>query len=421
VQGIVAEYERAKIMERSRRGKKHTAQLGSLNAMSCAPFGYRYVSVHDGGGQARFEPIPEQARVVKQVFEWIANDRCSLGEVCRRLQENGERTQSAKSIWSRQAVWHILQNPAYYGSAAFGKTRMMPRAKGMRLRPPRGRPLQPRKTYVPKDTDQKDWVLIPVPPLIEPALFHAARRQLNENRTRARIGIRRPGYLLQGLLSCSECRYAYYGKTTRQRGAGGRLGDFTYYRCSGTDGYRFGGERICSNSQIGGEFIEASVWAEVCRLLKSPQRLEQEDHQRLAVGRSPEDLQILKAQLGKLQRGMERLIDSYSEGVIEKEQFMPRLSRTKSRIAELEARIHANDEGTDRRQELRLLMNHFQKLAIHLGPSLDGADWNRRREIIRSLVERIEIARAAIAIVFRLPHGIAVSNKNRVMVTLLRA
>ena len=230
-----------------------------------------------------------------------------------------------------------------------------------------------------------------------------------------------PGYLLQGVLSCSECRYAYYGKTTRQRGAGGRLRDFIYYRCSGTDGYRFGGERVCNNSQIRGEFIEASVWAEVCRLLNSPQRLEQEHQQRLAVGRSTEDLQILKAQLGKLQRGMERLIDSYSEGVIDKEQFMPRLSRTKSRIAELEARIHANAEGADRRQELRLLMNHFQKLAVHLGPGLDGVDWNRRREIIRSLVERIEIGRAGIAIVFRLPHDIAVSNKNRVTVTLLRA
>jgi site-specific DNA recombinase len=421
VQGIVAEYERAKILERSRRGKKHAAQRGSLNVMSCAPFGYRYVSVHDGGGQARFEPIPEQARVVKQVFEWIVKDRCSLGKVCRRLQETGERTQSGKSVWSRQAVWHMLQNPAYYGRAAFGKTRMMPRAKGVRLRPPRGRPLQPRETYVPKNTDQKDWVLIPVPPLIEPALFHAARRQLNENRIRARIGIRRPGYLLQGLLSCSECRYAYYGKTTRQRGAGGRLRDFTYYRCSGTDGYRFGGERICDNSQIRGEFIEASVWAEVCRLLKSPQRLEQEHQQRLAVGRSPEDLQTLKAQLGKLQRGMERLIDSYSEGVIDKEQFTPRLSRTKSRIAELETRIHSSGEGADGRQALRSLVEQFQRLAVHLGRGLEDADWNRRREVIRSLVERIEIGRANIAIAFRVPHDIAVSTKDPIMVTLSRA
>ena len=180
--------------------------------------------VHEGGGQARFEPIPEQARIVKQVFEWIALDRCSLGEVCRRLQKAGERTQSGKSIWSRQAVWHILQNPAYYGKAAFGKTRMMPRAKSVQLRAARGRPLQPRKPNVPKSNDQKDWLFIPVPLLIEPALFQAAQRQLNENRSRARMGTRRPGYLLQGLLTCSECRYAYYGKTTRQRVGGTSAG-----------------------------------------------------------------------------------------------------------------------------------------------------------------------------------------------------
>jgi site-specific DNA recombinase len=419
VQGIVAEYERAKIMERSRRGKKHAAQRGSLNVMSCAPFGYRYVSVPDGGGQARFEPVPEQARVVKQVFEWIARDRCSLGEVCRRLQKAGERTQSGKTIWSRQAVWHILQNPAYYGKAAFGKTRMMPRAKGGRPRPARGRPAQPRKAHVPEPTDQKDWVFIPVPRLIEPAVYRAAQRQLHENRKRARMGTRRPSYLLQGLLACSECRYAYYGRTTRQRGGGG-LKDFIYYRCSGTDGYRFGGERVCNNPQIRAELIETSVWAEVCRLLRNPQKLEQQ-RQAFPVGRSTDNSEILKFQLAKLQRGMERLIDSYSEGAIEKEQFMPRLNRTKVRIAELEARIHANLDGADRKQELRFLVDHFKKLAVHLGPDLENADWNRRREIIRSLVERIEIALTSISIVFRVPAGGAVSTQDPIMVTLSRA
>jgi len=71
VQGIIAEYERAKIMERSRRGKKHAAQSGSLNVMSGARFGYRYVSVREGDGQARFEPVAEQERVVQQIFTWL--------------------------------------------------------------------------------------------------------------------------------------------------------------------------------------------------------------------------------------------------------------------------------------------------------------------------------------------------------------
>jgi site-specific DNA recombinase len=149
VQGIVAEYERAKIMERSRRGKKHAAQSGSLNVMSNAPFGYRYVSVREGEGQARFEPIAKPARIVQRIFSWIGRDRCSLAEVCRRLQEAGEVTATGKRIWSRQAVWHILQNPAYQGRAAYGKTHMMPRGKKARPRAARGRPAEPRRSNAP--------------------------------------------------------------------------------------------------------------------------------------------------------------------------------------------------------------------------------------------------------------------------------
>jgi site-specific DNA recombinase len=180
VQGIVAEYERAKIMERSRRGKKHAAQSGSLNVMSNAPFGYSYVSVREGGGHARFEPVAEQARIVQQIFFWIGRDRCSLAEVCRRLQRAGELTATGKRIWSRQAVWHILRNPAYQGRAAYGKTHMMPRGKKVRLRAARGRPTEPRRSNAPVAADPKDWVFVQVPALVDVALFRATRTATGE-------------------------------------------------------------------------------------------------------------------------------------------------------------------------------------------------------------------------------------------------
>jgi site-specific DNA recombinase len=59
VQGVVAEYERAKIMERCRRGKRHAARTGNVSVMSCAPYGYRYMSSQESGGAAQFEPIPD--------------------------------------------------------------------------------------------------------------------------------------------------------------------------------------------------------------------------------------------------------------------------------------------------------------------------------------------------------------------------
>ena len=72
MQGMFAEYERAKIMERSRRGKRHAATRGLVNVLSAAPYGYRYVTRHEGDGQAAYEIDDEQANVVRQVFNWAA-------------------------------------------------------------------------------------------------------------------------------------------------------------------------------------------------------------------------------------------------------------------------------------------------------------------------------------------------------------
>src|SRR5690242_2617017 len=112
VQGMIAEYERAKILERSRRGKRHAAQGGSVSVLSGAPYGYRYVSKHDGDGEARFDVLLEEARVVRQVFSWVGQDRCSIGEVCRRLNAAKEKTRTGKTVWDRSTVWDMLKNPA---------------------------------------------------------------------------------------------------------------------------------------------------------------------------------------------------------------------------------------------------------------------------------------------------------------------
>ena len=138
VQGMIAEYERAKIIERHRRGKRHAARAGGVNVLSGAPYGYRYVSKYAGGGQARYDIIPEEARVVRQVFDWIARDRLTIGEVCRRLTQAGEVTRTGKTAWDRSVLWGMLKNPAYIGNAAFGKTRQEPLRP--RLRAQRGRP-----------------------------------------------------------------------------------------------------------------------------------------------------------------------------------------------------------------------------------------------------------------------------------------
>lgn len=420
VQGVVAEYERAKIMERSRRGKKHAAQNGSLNVMSGAPFGYRYVPAREGGGFARFEPVAEQARVIQQIFSWIGRDRCSLAEVCRRLHKAGTPTATGKPIWSREAVWHVLKNPAYMGQAAYGKTHMTPRGKKSRLRAARGHPNQPRRTNAPKPADPKEWVFVAVPALVDGALFRAAHAQLEENRSRARQGRRRPGYLLQGLTCCAKCGYAYYGKTLRQLGAGRQMRDFLYYRCSGSDGYRFGGERICSNAQIQGNILETTVWSEVSKLLMNPQTVELERRERTVKGTLLDNVEALRSQKTKLEHAVERLIDSFTEGLIEKDQFASRMARTKSRIVDLDARIKDYAGDVDQREHFRLAMNRLRELAATVGPELGSADWQRRREITRTVVQRIDIDTDVIKIIFRIDQNTGGLDSDAIAITLPR-
>jgi site-specific DNA recombinase len=112
VQGIIAEYERTQIMERCRRGKQHAARHGSVNVLSGAPYAYRYITKHEGGGQARYQVIAEEARVVRRIFEWVGQERSSIGAVCRRLQRDGVLTRTGKSAWDRSVVWAMLKNPA---------------------------------------------------------------------------------------------------------------------------------------------------------------------------------------------------------------------------------------------------------------------------------------------------------------------
>jgi site-specific DNA recombinase len=139
VQGMVAEYERAKILERSRRGKRHAARSGRVNVFSGAPYGYRYVRARDGDGEARYEIDETEAQAVRMMFAWIGRDRLGIGQVCRQLRQAGYRTRSGKAVWDRTTVWGMLKNPAYVGSAAYphwpAATKAAPHASRERATP----------------------------------------------------------------------------------------------------------------------------------------------------------------------------------------------------------------------------------------------------------------------------------------------
>jgi site-specific DNA recombinase len=117
---------------------------------------------------------------------------------------------------------------------------------------------------------------------------------------------------------------------------------------------------------------------------------------------------------------MERLIDSFTEGLIEKDQFTSRMGRIKIRIADLDAKIAIDAGDVDQRETIRLAMNRLREVAQTIRPDLAAADWQRRREIIRTLVQRIVIDTEVIKIIFRLSQNTRTSGSDPIAVTLPR-
>jgi site-specific DNA recombinase len=110
----------------------------------------------------------------------------------------------------------------------------------------------------------------------------------------------------------------------------------------------------------------------------------------------------LVAHLGKLRQGLGRLIDSYTDGLIEKDEFTPRLGRLRERIAATEAQVQQQRDDADVQTELRLVVGRLEEFAIQVKTGLAEADWSTRQAILRTLVKRVEVDQACVTVVFRI-------------------
>ncbi len=236
-------------------------------------------------------------------------------------------------------------------------------------------------------------------------LFQSVQEQLAENRRATRQRRHGAVYLLQGLTVCGHCHYAYYGKKVSKAAAKGQRRDYAYYRCIGTDAYRFGGERVCDNQQIRTDRLDELVWQQVVELLAHPGRLKNEYERRLGVLEEKEqtnpDTAALERQRLQLDKGKSRLIDSYAEGMIDKMDFDPKMRNLKRRLEQLDQQIQDSRRHQVGQRELFLVINRLEEFAAAVHDRLGTLDFVTKREIIRGLVKRVEIHKDEILVVFR--------------------
>jgi len=117
------------------------------------------------------------------------------------------------------------------------------------LRPIRNKNVVPRRAKSTcRDKPPRNGSSIPVPPIVSADTFAAAHEQLERNRRLAARMREGQLYLVQGLVVCGCCGYAFYGNGFLRRAAKGKPRRYAYYRCVGSDAYRFDGGRVCHQS-----------------------------------------------------------------------------------------------------------------------------------------------------------------------------
>jgi site-specific DNA recombinase len=385
MQGMIAEYERAQIAERTRRGRLHRARSGSAAVLGRAPYGYRYVRRSEHA-DAYFQIDETKAPVVREVFRRYAHEGQTLAAIAGWLNESGTPTTTPGKSWHPSTVRGMLVNPAYRGEAAFGKTRVTgARGKATRQARQRGarQALTPQRTSVPEDS----WTIIKVPAIIDDDTFALARARLEQGVRFASRNAKRPS-LLRGLLVCRECGYAWHqvekGKPHSRR---------IYYIC-GSRSLRTA-ERRCQSPMVRADELDQLVWDEIRRLLCEPDLVRGEIDRRLRSMRETDPAarrsKTLAAELTRAERAIARLVDAYQDEQITLDELRARMPELRRRESALRAERNAIEAEIDDATNYLKLADTIESFTTRLTDGLDDMNTDQQARILQLLVRDVLI------------------------------
>jgi site-specific DNA recombinase len=152
------------------------------------------------------------------------------------------------------------------------------------------------------------------------------------------------------------------------------------------------------------ERLDAAIWEDVAALLGDPDRIRREFERQGSQAPAPEPrrLEAIAKEVQRVKRGISRMLDLYQDGDLEKGEFEPRYARARRRLSELDSEASAISERIARVEGLGAILESFERYADRVREGLESAAWATRREIIRTLVKRIEIDEGDIHIVYRI-------------------
>jgi site-specific DNA recombinase len=346
MQGVFAEYERALIHERTRRGQLFAARQGRVN-WGNPPYGYTYIPKTTTTPQ-HLVVNEAEAEVVREIYRWCVEEQLSSYAIHQRLTLQGVPPRKSKhGRWAQSSVIEILRDSLYKGEAYYNRTqpgeaRRPYGRRGLKDRQPgngQGRTRRP----------QTEWIPVRVPALIDPETWDRAQGQLARNRAHAQRHNTQHPYLLRSLMVCGRCGRRMVGTWSAQ---GGR------YICALR--YPRYAPGACTGRSLSATLIEARVWEHVKALLSDPVVLRTQYEQGRgdpAVDVRAEQERIrLERKLATLDREVTRLIDAYQAEVIDLTELAERRRRIDDHGRMLRERVREIvQQRTERTVELRLL------------------------------------------------------------------
>ena len=367
--------------------------------LSGAPFGYRYVRKSEHA-EARYEIVAHEAAIVAELFARYADGGVAIGELARWLSGLGVATRTGKPRWDRSTVWGMLRNPAYAGLACFGKTMRTDQTAGLNRTARLAGRATPR-CYTVIDRARSDWLEIPVPALVAEDTWQRVQRRLADNKRYAARNSKNPS-LLQGICACSSCGYAYYRTSTRTTNK-----KIYYYRCLGSDDYRYEHGRVCANKPVRADYLDTVVWNHITALLADPALIRTEINKRLEQHRTADPAtaqrQRLDAGLAKTTTAITRLISAYQEELISLDELRTRMPELRARQTSLHHQIDALDSQLADREVYLKLADNLEDFLTGLRDKAATATVAERQRVLRLLVKDVLVGPDKITIRHSIP------------------
>jgi len=384
IQGAIAEYERAVLGERFRRGKLQKARDGHYQGGG-APYGYRYVP--------RQEAVPghlvvdeKEAALVRTLYGWLIDERTTIRQILKRLNAGPDVPRSGRHAWSPSLVHHILADPVYAGTAYANRYSFVP-------------PRKPRRPYGPRTGEatcrqlkpREQWIAIPVPAIVDQETWDRAQAQLARNAALSFRNNTKHNYLLRCLMTCATCGLAMFGRTYAARG---KQPERRYYQCHGKDCILSARPAACPSRNVKAEEIEAAVWDHVAGLLASPERLvAQFDHVAVAAEagtvRDRAADQQLRARLDRVARADKRLLDAYEAGAVTLAELSERRRHLADERLALERQQQERDHLRRQRVQAEAVRTSLEAFCDRIHARLNEATFADKQAILQLVIERI--------------------------------